>query len=95
MAQPPLAALTTHATIPCSWLLGLSAGRLSDTYCLVLIIDDDATGTMGEDKCNNQCKMLQKVRETSPLAAGGPETAGEASNWVCLQPNMVRVTESQ
>lgn len=61
MAQPPLAALTTHATIPCSWLLGLSAGRLSDTYCLLLIIDDDATGTMGEDKCNNQCKMLQKV----------------------------------
>lgn len=93
MAQLPLAASTSHATIPCSWLLGLSVGCISDTFCVASIIDDDATGTMGKDKCNNQCKMLQKREKRPLIATRGAETVGAASNCVCLQPNMVRVTE--
>lgn len=63
MAQLPLAAFTSPATNPCSWLFGLSVGCLSDIYCSPLIIDDDAIGTMDEDKCNGQLEMLQKCKK--------------------------------
>lgn len=68
MVQLPLAALPGPATNPCSWLFGLSVGCLSDTYSSALIIDDDAIGTIGEDKCNSQLEMLQKCKKC-PLVA--------------------------
>jgi len=76
-------------------MLGLSVGHLSDTYCLVLIIDDDATGTMGEDKCNGQLKMLKKCKKHPLIATRRADTIVATKNCVCLQPDAVKETENQ
>lgn len=94
MVQLPLAVFTSPATNPCSWPLGLSLGRLSDTYCSALIIDDGAIGTMDEDKCNSQSERLQKCKKCSLVAKRRGEAVVTPEKCVCLQPNAVRVTMS-
>lgn len=90
MVQLPLAALTGPATNPCSWMFGLSVGCLSDTYSSALIIDDNAIGTIGKDKCNSQSEMLQEC-EKCPLIAkrrGGMVVTPKKCD--CPQPDTVR-----
>lgn len=93
MAQLPLAAFTSPATNPCSWLFGLSVGRLLDIYCLPLIIDDNAIGTVDKDMCNSQLEMLQQCKKCPLIGNRGGETF--AKKCARLQPNTVRETEKK
>lgn len=73
MAQLPLAAFTSPATNPCSWLFGHSVGCRSDIHCSALIIDGDAVGTLDEYKRNSQLEMLQKCKKCPILGKSAAE----------------------
>lgn len=84
MAQLPLAAFASPATNPCSWLLGLSVGCLSDIYCAPSIIDDDAIGTMDGCKCAGQLEVLQKCEKWPLLGKRGAEMVAAPKKKMCL-----------
>lgn len=70
-------------------------GCRSDIYSLALIIDDDAIGTMDEDKCDGQLEMLRKCKKCPLLGKRGPDIVVTPTKCVCLQPNTVRETEKK